>query len=494
MNLQTVAPRGIDVLRGLSFTEAATTAPASDTFAQLLERRNAETRNASRENPSAPRPANEQPPSTTNATPEKRTDTPEPPAPTQPARDPVEPSTPTANGDATATAPAAVSETAQSQAVSSNHDTNEEKTTPLEGTLPPSDPGLLPGAVILLSTPAASGGPSASEPKTDVLVPSAASAEIAVSPAVSVATSKSAGSTASAASASLEAAAKHFRSIVLEDPSRSPASPTEDPERPLAPATPQPLQTAIERLLRDANESSVSVTPLPEHAQRSPRASRQGLPLPEGVVPPFDRGPKSDMTQATPITLQPDPLNTSEGVEKGTIPSGHPAEGSAASRHPALSSFSPAPSSSPAAETRTLSVHTPPAEVERWASETTQRLVWLAGRGETKAELQLTPPSLGKLEISLIVNNDQLTAHFVAASQATRDALEHALPHLREQLAQAGMSLGQTSVSTGDSSDQQDQNGSASTPATNEGRSQASPAREEDVGRLLQRGLIDHYA
>ncbi len=461
MNLQTVAPQGIDVLRGSSFTEAAKAAPTGDTFAQLLERRNAETRNASRENPSAPRPANEQPPSTTNATPEKRTD-------------PVAPPAPTANGDATANAPTAASETAQSQAVPSNHDTNEEKTTPLEDTLPPSDPGLLPGAVILLSTPAASGGPSAAEPKTDVLVPSAASAEIAVSPAVS---------SASAASASLEAAAKHFRSIVLEDP-----------ERPLAPATSQPLQTAIERLLRDANESSASVTPLPEHAQRSPRASRQGLPLPEGVVPPFDRGPKSDMTQATPITLQPDPLNTSEGAERGTIPSGHPAEGSAASRHPALSSFSPAPSSSPAAETRTLSVHTPPTEVERWASETTQRLVWLAGRGETKAELQLTPPSLGKLEISLIVNNDQLTAHFVAASQATRDALEHALPHLREQLAQAGMSLGQTSVSTGDSSDQQDQNGSASTPATNEGRSQASPAREEDVGRLLQRGLIDHYA
>ncbi|MFC4486240.1 flagellar hook-length control protein FliK [Tepidiphilus baoligensis] len=491
MNLQTVAPQGIDVLRGSNFTEAAKAAPTGDTFAQLLERRNAETRNASRENSSAPRPANEQPPSTTNATPEKRTDTPEPPAPAQPAPDPVAPPAPTANGDATATAPAVVSETAQSQAVSSNHDTNEEKTTPLEDTLSPSDPGLLPGAVILLSAPAASGGPSASEPKTDVLVPSAASAEIAVSPAVSAATSKSAESTASA---SLEAAAKHFRSIVLEDPSRSPASPTENPERPLAPAAPQPLQTAIERLLRDANESSVSVTPLPEHAQRSPRASRQGLPLPEGVVPPFDRGPKSDTTQATPITLQPDPLNTSEGVEKGTIPSGHPSEGSAASRHPALSSFSPAPSSSPAAETRTLSVHTPPTEVERWASETTQRLVWLAGRGETKAELQLTPPSLGKLEISLIVNNDQLTAHFVAASQATRDALEHALPHLREQLAQAGMSLGQTSVSTGDSSDQQNQNGSASTSATNEGRSQASPAREEDVGRLLQRGLIDHYA
>lgn len=488
MNLQTVAPQGIDVLRGSSFTEAAKAAPTGDTFAQLLERRNAETRNASRENSAAPRPANEQPPSTTNATPEKRTDTPEPPAPAQPARDPVAPPAPTANGDATATAPAAVSETAQSQAVSSNHDTNEGKTTPLEDTLSPSDPGLLPGAVILLSAPAASGGPTASESKTDVLVPSAASAEIAVSPAVSAA------SAASAASASLEAATKHFRSIVLEDPSRSPSSPTEDPEQPLAPATSQPLQTAIERLLRDANESSVSVTPLPEHAQRSPRASRQGLPLPEGVVPPFDRGPKSDMTQATPITLQPDPLNTSEGVEKGTISSGHPAEGSAASRHPALSSFSPAPSSSPAAETRTLSVHTPPTEVERWASETTQRLVWLAGRGETKAELQLTPPSLGKLEISLIVNNDQLTAHFVAASQATRDALEHALPHLREQLAQAGMSLGQTSVSTGDSSDQQDQNGFASTSATNEGRSQASPAREEDVGRLLQRGLIDHYA
>jgi len=58
-----------------------------------------------------------------------------------------------------------------------------------------------------------------------------------------------------------------------------------------------------------------------------------------------------------------------------------------------------------------LTVHTPPADTDRWASETTQRLVWVAGRGETKAELQLTPPSLGKLEVTLQLNHDQLTAH-----------------------------------------------------------------------------------
>ncbi|MBI5781095.1 MAG: flagellar hook-length control protein FliK [Rhodocyclales bacterium] len=144
-----------------------------------------------------------------------------------------------------------------------------------------------------------------------------------------------------------------------------------------------------------------------------------------------------------------------------------------------------------------LTVHTPPADAERWASETTQRLVWVAGRGETKAELQLTPPSLGKLEVSLQLNNDQLTAHFVAASQAARDALERALPQLREQLAQSGLSLGQTSVSTGGSdSNPQSQKDPASGRSVPGTTSRVSTAPDSLSLKITRAGssLIDHYA
>ncbi|HLW04598.1 MAG TPA: flagellar hook-length control protein FliK, partial [Azoarcus sp.] len=83
-----------------------------------------------------------------------------------------------------------------------------------------------------------------------------------------------------------------------------------------------------------------------------------------------------------------------------------------------------------------------------WAAEVGNQVSWMVGRSEARAELQLTPPSLGKLGVSIQVNGDQTTAQFVAASQAARDALEQAMPRLREVLQQAGIELGETHVST----------------------------------------------
>lgn len=91
---------------------------------------------------------------------------------------------------------------------------------------------------------------------------------------------------------------------------------------------------------------------------------------------------------------------------------------------------------------------TTPAGQQAWAEDVGNRVMWMVGRAESKAELVLTPPSLGKLEITISLNGDQTTAQFVAASQAARDALEQAMPKLREILAQSGISLGQADVST----------------------------------------------
>jgi flagellar hook-length control protein FliK len=99
------------------------------------------------------------------------------------------------------------------------------------------------------------------------------------------------------------------------------------------------------------------------------------------------------------------------------------------------------------APTPQLPVHTP-ASRQAWAEDVGNQVRWMIGRAESKAELVLTPPNLGKLEVSISLNGDQTTAQFVASSQAARDALEQALPRLREILQQSGISLGQADVST----------------------------------------------
>lgn len=100
-----------------------------------------------------------------------------------------------------------------------------------------------------------------------------------------------------------------------------------------------------------------------------------------------------------------------------------------------------------------LKIHsTVPVGQRAWADDIANRVIWLSNRHESRAELVLSPPALGKLNISLQQNGDQLTAYFVAASQTAREVLEQALPKLREALQQAGVTLGEANV--GDSSEQ----------------------------------------
>lgn len=83
-----------------------------------------------------------------------------------------------------------------------------------------------------------------------------------------------------------------------------------------------------------------------------------------------------------------------------------------------------------------------------WAEDVGHQITWLAEQGTSKAELVLTPPHLGRIEIKLEIGTDLSTAQFVSASPQVREALEQAMPRLREMLAQSGISLGEANVSS----------------------------------------------
>ena len=87
-----------------------------------------------------------------------------------------------------------------------------------------------------------------------------------------------------------------------------------------------------------------------------------------------------------------------------------------------------------------------PVGVRGWDNEIGEKLTWMVGRQETRAELVLNPPQLGRIEVSLSLNGDQANAVFVSANPAVREALENAVPRLREILQGAGISLGQAQV------------------------------------------------
>lgn len=82
--------------------------------------------------------------------------------------------------------------------------------------------------------------------------------------------------------------------------------------------------------------------------------------------------------------------------------------------------------------------------------------------GLQSIELRLDPPDLGPIRISININDGVAQAMFVSPHAAVRSAVENALPQLQQQMAQAGLSLGQTSVSDQGQGQQQAENGNNS--------------------------------
>ncbi len=114
-------------------------------------------------------------------------------------------------------------------------------------------------------------------------------------------------------------------------------------------------------------------------------------------------------------------------------------------------------------------VHTIATPVGRqgWADEVGQHILWTAKSDSSRADLVLNPPELGRIEVSIHMNGDQANASFMAANPAAREALQDAMPRLRELMSQAGVQLGQADVSAGQSGQSNAQDGRRQTGGGN---------------------------
>ncbi len=81
-----------------------------------------------------------------------------------------------------------------------------------------------------------------------------------------------------------------------------------------------------------------------------------------------------------------------------------------------------------------------------WPDEFSQTVSWISTRQNQIAELHLNPPELGPMSVTLTINDNQATALFSSPHSAVRDAIENALPKLRESLADNGIMLGNATV------------------------------------------------
>lgn len=134
-----------------------------------------------------------------------------------------------------------------------------------------------------------------------------------------------------------------------------------------------------------------------------------------------------------------------------------------------------------------------------WNQALGEKIVWMAAGSQQTASLTLNPPNLGPLQIVLQVSNDQASASFFSAQPEVRQALEAAFPRLREMMDEAGIQLGQATVSA--DTPRQNPNSDRQTQAIARpfgGTGEAAPAGLDllDSGPARQsvRGLIDTFA
>ena len=138
---------------------------------------------------------------------------------------------------------------------------------------------------------------------------------------------------------------------------------------------------------------------------------------------------------------------------------------------------------------------------EQWGKALSQQLVSLSQLGNQSVALELNPPGLGPLKVSLSMSDQQMQAVFVSAHQSVRSAIEAALPELRANLANSGISLGDTSVNSGNpqqqpsySQNQQSQAGFKSYASSAQTQATSEQADSAPVQRNPRGASLDTYA
>ena len=152
-----------------------------------------------------------------------------------------------------------------------------------------------------------------------------------------------------------------------------------------------------------------------------------------------------------------------------------------------------------AASTSHAAVSTP-LHSEAWPQQFGEKIVWMAKNEQQSAQINLNPPQLGPVQITLNLSGDQATAVFASPHAEVRQAIESSLPQLRDMLSAAGIALGDANV--GANLAQQNPNNAFQTP----NRAQSSlenailPANDNApvagiAAPLHQgRGLVDLFA
>ncbi len=132
-----------------------------------------------------------------------------------------------------------------------------------------------------------------------------------------------------------------------------------------------------------------------------------------------------------------------------------------------------------------------------WDRAVGERIQWMVNQNIQQAEIKLTPPNLGPMEIKISVQNDQTNVTFIAAQAPTREALESSVPRLREMFGEINLNLANVDVGHQQAGEPGGEDAAESQGHGGSSERGPSQSRSADSGSMQVRsadGLLDTYA
>lgn len=131
-----------------------------------------------------------------------------------------------------------------------------------------------------------------------------------------------------------------------------------------------------------------------------------------------------------------------------------------------------------------------------WARAVGEQVAWHVSQNIQSASLRLNPQHLGPMEMQVQMDGDKATLAFSSHHAVVRDALESALPRLREMFAAGGLEIVDVNVSDKNTSERDEQQAKG-TGKQSGNEDDAGVSGEQLPGALarLQEGvgLVDYY-
>jgi len=141
-----------------------------------------------------------------------------------------------------------------------------------------------------------------------------------------------------------------------------------------------------------------------------------------------------------------------------------------------------------------------PVNHAEWGDKLMGKLSWLTAKNLSVAEIHLTPPDMGPMEVRVRVQNDQANITVHAANPVVREQLELHSHRLRDMLGEQGLSLAQFDVSDNSRNSSGEQNtGDGDGSSTGSGTTLSAAESGDEGGQagsldLSWNGAIDVFA